>query len=64
MMMVANTENAYVLSDDGLLSYFDTNTQQILWRKNLVSTDTKMRYLEKNLLVTDRARAFLFNTSG
>lgn len=70
MFVEDNTKDSFVytLSTDGIVTYFDTNTQKIAWKKTLPrgnqSESYKMRHLGKNLLLHSNNRALLFNSAG
>ena len=58
----------YTLSTDGIVTYFNTNTQTIAWKKTLPrgnqGENYKMRHIGKNLLLHSNSRAMLFNSAG
>jgi hypothetical protein len=58
----------YTLSTDGIVTYFNTNTQAIAWKKTLPRGTTgeqyKMRHIGKNLLLHSNNRALLLNSAG
>jgi hypothetical protein len=65
-----NTDDSFVytLSTDGIVTYFNTNTQAIAWKKTLPRGNEnetyKMRHIGKNLLLHSNNRAMLFNSAG
>ena len=67
----------YAISKDGLLSFFDAQTQKFVWKKKLTIPQSKVgqelsdsseqfdiKYLGGNLLVHSQKQAMLVNTAG
>ena len=67
MKFIENTNLVYTMSTNGLLTLFDTESQNIYWKKQLPTSlgqDYKLRYLSRNLLVYSDDRALMVNTAA
>lgn len=65
LKFLENTSLVYTLSTTGLLTLFDTDNQNIIWKKELpAGEDFKLRYLSRNLLVYSQQRAMLINSAS
>jgi hypothetical protein len=63
---VTDSSMGYVISQDGVLSMFDFEEQEILWRKKIVSKSKNfgLHYLAKNVMLVSDQKAVLLNTQG
>ena len=62
-------ELVYAVSTDGVLSLFNVNTQEFVWKRQLTISGSgeeifNLAYLSRNLLVYSQHRAMLLNTAG
>ena len=65
LKFLENTNLVYTLSQENVLTLFDTANQQIHWKKELPATENfKLRYLSRNLLVYSDQRALLINSAS
>jgi hypothetical protein len=71
LKFLENTSLVYTLSTSGVLTLFDTEKQEIIWKKELPQIggakggeDFKLRYLSRNLLVYSERRALLLNSAS
>ena len=65
------SDTVYIISKNGLLSLFNTDTQKFVWKKKLTGSlandaneEYNFKYLSRNLLVHSQKRAMLVNTAG
>jgi selenocysteine lyase/cysteine desulfurase len=65
------SDTVYIISKNGLLSLFNTDTQKFVWKKKLTGSlandaneQYNFKYLSRNLLVHSQKRAMLVNTAG
>jgi hypothetical protein len=65
LKFLENTSLVYTLSQENVLTLFDIEKQQIVWKKELPSNENfKLRYLSRNLLVYSEQRALLINSAS
>lgn len=65
LKFLENTSLVYTLSEENVLTLFDIEKQQIVWKKELPSNENfKLRYLSRNLLVYSEQRALLINSAS
>lgn len=65
LKFLENTNLVYTLSTTGVLTLFDTEKKQIMWKKELPEDeDFQLRYLSRNLLVYSQRRALLINSAS
>ena len=65
LKFLENTSLVYTLSEENVLTLFDIEKQQIVWKKELPSNENfKLRYLSRNLLVYSDQRALLINSAS
>lgn len=60
-------QQAYMLSTDNLLTYYNNGNENVIWRKKLPSNEGesyKLISLDRNLLVYSDERALQINTAG
>jgi hypothetical protein len=65
LKFLENTPLVYTLSVENVLTLFDIDSQQIVWKKELPAKENiKLRYLSRNLLVYSEERALLINSAS
>jgi len=66
-LVLFTDRQAYSLSTDGLLTFFDTTSQQMSWRKQLPQAHREkytLRHLGRNLIALSDNRVAMFNSQG
>lgn len=65
LKFLEQTNLAYTLSTTNVLTLFDTEKQEIKWKKELDEDQNyKLRYLSRNLLAYSEKRALLINSAS